>query len=139
MLILISEEDFKYFQQGLGKVSIDWKLVAFLWLCSSEGKIRILEKCLSHPADRNETDFVWQTAVCHRLEQCECYFIKENFSSELWLLFTDSLCASSVGIQLTPVFYLTCSFYTRWNTKILLWDWCLRDMDHFPGWCQRHI
>lgn len=27
-----------------------------IWLCSSKGKMRAVEKCLSHPADRNETD-----------------------------------------------------------------------------------
>lgn len=47
---------FKYFQQGLDKVSTVLKIITMIWLCSCKGKMRAVEKCLSHPTDRNETD-----------------------------------------------------------------------------------
>lgn len=52
----MSEKVFKYFEQGLNKVSSVLKIITMIWLCSSEGKMRTVEKCLSHPVVRNERD-----------------------------------------------------------------------------------
>ena len=130
----MSGKGFKYFEQGRNKVSSVLKIITVIWLCSSEGKMRTVEKCLSHPAVRNERDLcvtegsVWQTGGVWLLS-----FVTQRFESQVRGSVTIHrfTVTSSSGIRLFP------SLDTRWNPKFLIWDWFLWNVVHIPGSCQR--
>lgn len=49
---------------------------------SLEGRRGTIENCLRHPADRTETDFVWQKAVCPRLKEADGCLSLKRFGSQ---------------------------------------------------------